>query len=72
MLKKLMKVFWPGPLTLIFDKKAIVPYITTGGLETVAIRYPDHPIAKKMIKIANTPLAAPSANISGKPFIDTF
>lgn len=65
--KKLMKVFWPGPLTLIFDKKVIVPDITTGGLETVAIRYPDHPIAKKMIKIANTPLAAPSANISGKP-----
>jgi len=65
--RKLIKAFWPGPLTLIFDKKDIVPYITTGGLDTVAIRYPDHPIAKKIIKIAESPLAAPSANISGKP-----
>ena len=65
--RKLIKAFWPGPLTLIFDKKDIVPYITTGGLDTVAIRYPDHPIAKKIIKIAEAPLAAPSANISGKP-----
>ncbi|TNF07310.1 MAG: threonylcarbamoyl-AMP synthase [Bacillota bacterium] len=65
--KQLMRVFWPGPLTLIFDKKDIVPLETTGGLETVAMRYPDHPIAKQIIKIAKTPLAAPSANISGKP-----
>ncbi|MDD3068530.1 MAG: L-threonylcarbamoyladenylate synthase, partial [Acholeplasmataceae bacterium] len=65
--RKLIKAFWPGPLTLIFDKKDIVPYITTGGLDTVAIRYPDHPIAKKIIKIGEAPLAAPSANISGKP-----
>lgn len=65
--KKLMEVFWPGPLTLIFDKKDIVPHITTGGLDTVAIRYPNHDIAKKIIKIASKPLAAPSANISGRP-----
>ena len=65
--RKLMKVFWPGPLTLIFDKKDIVPYTTTGGLDTVAIRYPSHHIAKSMIKIAHKPLAAPSANISGRP-----
>lgn len=63
----LMKVFWPGPLTLIFDKKDIVPYETTGGLETVAIRYPQHLIAKQLIKISQSPIAAPSANISGKP-----
>jgi len=63
----LMKIFWPGPLTLIFDKKEIVPIETTGGLHTVAIRYPNHPIAKQVIKIAKTPIAAPSANISGKP-----
>jgi L-threonylcarbamoyladenylate synthase len=70
--KKLMTVFWPGPLTLIFDKKDIVPYETTGGLETVAIRYPNHPIAKKIINIAHKPLAAPSANISGRPSSTTF
>jgi len=65
--KLLMRVFWPGPLTLIFDKKTHVPKETTGGLETVAIRYPDHLVAKQVIKIAQKPIAAPSANLSGKP-----
>jgi len=65
--KLLMRVFWPGPLTLIFDKKEHVPKETTGGLVTVAIRYPDHLVAKQVIKIAQKPIAAPSANLSGKP-----
>lgn len=65
--KQLMKVFWPGPLTMIFNKKDIVPYETTGGLDTVAIRYPNHELAKKMIKSSGLPVAAPSANRSGRP-----
>lgn len=63
----LMKKFWPGPLTMIFRKKAVVPYGTTGGLETVAVRMPDHPVARRLIESAGVPIAAPSANISGKP-----
>lgn len=65
--ERLMEVFWPGPLTLIFKKKACVPYGTTGGLDTVAVRMPDHPVALRLIKTAQTPIAAPSANTSGKP-----
>lgn len=63
----LMKKFWPGPLTIIFYKKDIVPYSTTGGLDTVAIRMPAHPVALELIKESGVPIAAPSANISGKP-----
>jgi L-threonylcarbamoyladenylate synthase len=63
----LMKAFWPGPLTMIFKKKEIVPYGTTGGLDTVAVRMPDHPVARRLIDAAGVPIAAPSANISGKP-----
>ncbi|HKL61576.1 MAG TPA: L-threonylcarbamoyladenylate synthase [Acholeplasma sp.] len=63
----LMASFWPGPLTMIFDKKDIIPYETTGGLETVAIRVPNHTLALKLLNIINKPLAAPSANLSGKP-----
>lgn len=62
-----MKKFWPGPLTMIFRKDHIVPDIVSGGLETVAIRMPEHPIALELIKRSNTVIAAPSANISGKP-----
>ncbi len=65
--EKLMDKFWPGPLTLIFKKKDIVPYKTTGGLDTVAIRMPENKIALEIISKCNFPLAAPSANISGKP-----
>ncbi len=64
---KVMKEFWPGPLTLIFKKSNIVPRETSGGLSTVAIRMPDHPIAIKLIEKSGIPIAAPSANISGKP-----
>lgn len=65
--KKLMDAFWPGPLTLIFEKSDIVPKGTTGGLDTVAVRYPDHPIAHSLIQAAGVSIAAPSANLSGKP-----
>ncbi|WP_409303233.1 L-threonylcarbamoyladenylate synthase [Peribacillus sp. SCS-155] len=66
--KKLMDVFWPGPLTLIFKRKqGAVSEIVTAGLETVAIRMPDHPIALSLIAEAGLPIAAPSANTSGRP-----
>lgn len=65
--KKLMEAFWPGPLTLIFEKSDIVPKGTTGGLDTVAIRYPSHPIANRLIEASGVCIAAPSANLSGKP-----
>jgi L-threonylcarbamoyladenylate synthase len=64
---KLIEAFWPGPMTLIFEKSQIVPKGTTGGLDTVAVRYPSHPIAQALIKEAGTSIAAPSANLSGKP-----
>lgn len=64
---KLAEVFWPGPLTMIFKKSAIVPDQTTGGLDTVAVRMPSHPLAALLIKKAGGYVAAPSANLSGKP-----
>ncbi|ASJ12938.1 L-threonylcarbamoyladenylate synthase [Thermococcus thioreducens] len=64
--KLLAERFWPGPLTVVLPKREEVPYTTTGGLDTVAVRMPAHPIALALIK-ASTPIAAPSANISGKP-----
>lgn len=63
----LMDAFWPGPLTLILKKKPAVPSIVTGGLDTVALRFPDHPVALSLLKTADLPIAAPSANVSGKP-----
>lgn len=63
---KLMKSFWPGPLTLIFSKKPETLDIITGGLETVALRWPKHPLSQQLIAMAG-PLVAPSANSSGKP-----
>jgi len=63
----LMDAFWPGPLTMIFKRKDIVPDVTTCNLDTVAIRMPDNPIALGLIREAGTPIAAPSANISGRP-----
>ena len=65
--RKLINNFWPGPLTIIFNKKNCVPSNVTAGLETVGIRMPSNKIAKKLIELANVPIAAPSANISGKP-----
>ena len=64
---KLMEAFFPGPLTIILKKKDIVPNILTANTETVGIRMPDAEIARKLIEYANVPIAAPSANISGKP-----
>lgn len=64
---KLMNKFWPGPLTLIFNKKPIVSEFITGGLNTVAIRFPANEIAQAIIAEANLPIAAPSANRSGRP-----
>ncbi len=65
--KLLMKHFWPGPLTLIFDASDTVPTIVRAGLPSVAIRFPSHPITQSIIRLAGVPLAAPSANTSGKP-----
>lgn len=59
--------FWPGPLTLILPKTALVPDIVTAGLANVAIRMPSHPVALRIIEEAGFPIAAPSANLSGKP-----
>ena len=65
--KKLAEVFWPGPLTMILKKKSIVPDETTGGLDTVAVRFPSDKVAQKLIEAAGGFVAAPSANISGRP-----
>jgi L-threonylcarbamoyladenylate synthase len=63
----LIEAFWPGPLTLILKRKEIVPDITTGGLDTVAVRMPSDIVARELIRVAGKPIAAPSANISGRP-----
>lgn len=63
----LAKKFWPGPLTIILKKKDCVPHVVTAGLDTVALRMPDKDITRQIIKKAGFPLAAPSANLSGKP-----
>lgn len=64
---KLAKAFWPGPLTIIMKKGKVIPDEVSAGLDTVAVRLPSHPVARAVIKMANTPLAAPSANLSGSP-----
>jgi L-threonylcarbamoyladenylate synthase len=64
---KLADSFWPGPLTLVLPKKDNIPDTTTGGLDTVAVRIPDDPAAIELIRLSDTPIAAPSANLSGKP-----
>ena len=64
---KLAEAFWPGPLTMIMNKSDAVPYGTTGGLNTVAIRMPSHPIALELIRTSRVCIAAPSANTSGRP-----
>jgi len=65
--KLLAEAFWPGPLTMIVWKKEDVPYATTGGLDTVAVRMPNHPVALELIQKSGTLIAAPSANTSGRP-----
>lgn len=63
----LSSIFMPGPLTLVLKKRDVVPYATTGGLDSVAVRCPSHPTARRLIELAGLPIAAPSANTSGKP-----
>lgn len=65
--EKLMDAFWPGPLTLIFPATEEIPAVVTGGGDTVAVRMPSHPIAQEIIRRADRPIAAPSANTSGAP-----
>ena len=65
--EKIAQAFWPGPLTMILPKADCVPFETTGGLNTVAVRFPSHPVAKKLITYGGGFIAAPSANLSGKP-----
>lgn len=65
--QKLAEAFWPGPLTIILPKSGLVPKETSGGLDTVAIRMPAHPVARHIISLCGLPLAAPSANTSGLP-----
>ena len=64
---RLAAAFMPGPLTVILPKRDCVPYATTGGLDTVAVRCPDHPVAHALLKVCDFPVAAPSANLSGSP-----
>ena len=70
--KILAEAFWPGPLTMVLPRSSKIPLTTTGGLETVAIRMPSHPVARAVIRAAGVPLAAPSANRSGSPSPTTF
>ncbi|MDC0261698.1 L-threonylcarbamoyladenylate synthase [Planctomycetaceae bacterium] len=63
--QKLMDFFWPGPMTLLFPKKSLIPDLVTAGLETVAVRIPSHPLALELLKAADVPVAAPSANKFG-------
>lgn len=65
--RRLGQAFWPGPLTMVLPKGPAVPYVTTGGLDTVAVRMPAHPVALALLSAAGVPVAAPSANISGRP-----
>ena len=65
--KKLIETFWPGPLTIIFEKKDTISNIVSGGLPTIAIRMPSNIFAQELIQLTGVPIAAPSANISGRP-----
>ena len=66
-MEKLMEAFWPGPMTMIVPRLPVIPDTTTGGLSTVGVRMPDHPVALSLISGSGCPIAAPSANLSGKP-----
>ena len=65
--RRLAKAFMPGPLTVILPRREIIPRSVTGGLDSVAVRCPSHPVAHRLIELAGVPIAAPSANLSGKP-----
>jgi L-threonylcarbamoyladenylate synthase len=65
--EKLMKTFWPGPLTLIFKRSVTVPDVTVAGLDTIAVRMPRHNVALALIRESGRPISAPSANLAGKP-----
>ena len=65
--RRLAARYWPGPLTLVLQAAPAVPAVTRGGLETVAVRVPDHPVALRLLRAAGVPVAAPSANRSGRP-----
>ena len=65
--QKLMNAFWPGPLTMVFPKSELIPDAVSAGLSTVAVRMPSHPAARMLIRALGRPIAAPSANRSGKP-----
>lgn len=65
--KKLAAAYWPGPLTMVLPKSELVPMETSGGLSTVAVRLPSHPVANRLIQACGCPLAAPSGNLSGRP-----
>ena len=67
----LAKAFWPGPLTMVLPARDIVPKRTTGGLNTVALRCPDNAVTREIIRLSGVPIAAPSANLSGKPSTTT-
>ncbi len=64
---ELIDIFWPGPVTFVVPKSKNIPDIVTGGKDTVGIRFPSHPVSQALIKLAGVPVAAPSANLSGKP-----
>ena len=66
-IKKLAEAFWPGPMTLILPKKPCIPDTVSGGLETVAVRIPNHPLTLELLRLSGVPIAGPSANISGNP-----
>ena len=68
---RLAEKYWPGPLTIVLPARECVPKRTTGGLDTVAVRCPDNDVTREIIRLAGVPLAAPSANISGKPSTTT-
>lgn len=70
--KRLMERFWPGPLTIIMRKSSLIPKCVTAGLDTVGIRMPDNSAARELIRLSGCPIAAPSANISGKPSPTSF
>ncbi len=65
--RRLAALWWPGPLTMIFPKSDLIPHEVSAGLQTVAVRFPSHPVAQAIIRAAGVPLAAPSANRSGSP-----
>ncbi|MGN1334640.1 MAG: L-threonylcarbamoyladenylate synthase [Anaerovoracaceae bacterium] len=66
-MEKLADAFWPGPLTMVVPARPVIPKVTTGGLDTVAVRMPSDTVATDLITVAGVPIAAPSANLSGKP-----